>query len=237
MGELWTGLVAHARAARPARRRARAARRRATRSTALRRLQYALHLASEHAYGVEPPRRRASAHAELARRARRCARRDRRGRGGGRRLGRGRRRAAPARVARRALPRPARAAAPRSAGAAARTLDDRRRTTGSRGRSPPSCSRSAARSRSSPARRSGSGPLGGGLVAVCALGRRVPSVTAAARQAFTHLRNAYARPAPRGGARRLPRPTLRYRLKAWRAFQRALDPLAPPKPLRPPRRR
>jgi hypothetical protein len=32
----------------------------------------------------------------------------------------------------------------------------------------------------------------------------------------------------------LPRPTLQFRLKAWREFQRALDPLAPPKPLRPP---
>jgi hypothetical protein len=35
----------------------------------------------------------------------------------------------------------------------------------------------------------------------------------------------------------LPHPTLQYRLEAWRAFQRALDPLAPPKPLRQPRRR
>lgn len=32
----------------------------------LRRLQYSLHLASEHAYGVEPPERSATAHAELA---------------------------------------------------------------------------------------------------------------------------------------------------------------------------
>lgn len=32
----------------------------------LRRLQYALHLASEHAYGVEPPAGAATAHAELA---------------------------------------------------------------------------------------------------------------------------------------------------------------------------
>ena len=32
----------------------------------LRRLQYALHLASEHAYGLEPPEGAASAHAELA---------------------------------------------------------------------------------------------------------------------------------------------------------------------------
>ena len=30
----------------------------------------------------------------------------------------------------------------------------------------------------------------------------------------------------------LPRPTLHFRLSSWRAFQRALDPLAPPKPLR-----
>jgi hypothetical protein len=34
----------------------------------------------------------------------------------------------------------------------------------------------------------------------------------------------------------LPRPTLQFRLKAWRAFQRSLDPLAPPKPLRRPAR-
>jgi hypothetical protein len=33
----------------------------------------------------------------------------------------------------------------------------------------------------------------------------------------------------------LARPSLPYRLKAWRIFQRALDPLAPPKPLRPPK--
>jgi hypothetical protein len=32
----------------------------------LRRLQYALHVASEHAYGIEPPEGAASAHAELA---------------------------------------------------------------------------------------------------------------------------------------------------------------------------
>jgi hypothetical protein len=32
-----------------------------------------------------------------------------------------------------------------------------------------------------------------------------------------------------------PRPTLQFRRRAWAAFQRALDPLAPPKPL--PRRR
>ena len=32
----------------------------------LRRLQYALHVASEHAFGLEPPEREASAHAELA---------------------------------------------------------------------------------------------------------------------------------------------------------------------------
>ena len=30
-----------------------------------------------------------------------------------------------------------------------------------------------------------------------------------------------------------PRPTLQFRLRAWRAFQRALDPLAPPRPLPP----
>jgi hypothetical protein len=29
----------------------------------------------------------------------------------------------------------------------------------------------------------------------------------------------------------LPRPTLRFRLRAWREFQHALDPLAAPKPL------
>jgi len=35
-------------------------------SRSLRRLQYALHLAAEHAYGLEPPAAAASAHAELA---------------------------------------------------------------------------------------------------------------------------------------------------------------------------
>jgi hypothetical protein len=36
----------------------------------------------------------------------------------------------------------------------------------------------------------------------------------------------------------LPRPSLTYRLQAWREFQLALDPLATPKPLpHPPRRR
>jgi hypothetical protein len=34
----------------------------------------------------------------------------------------------------------------------------------------------------------------------------------------------------------LPRASLQFRLKAWREFQRALDPLAPPKPLRRPQR-
>ena len=29
----------------------------------------------------------------------------------------------------------------------------------------------------------------------------------------------------------LPAPTEQFRLRAWREFQRALDPLAPPKPL------
>ena len=37
------------------------------------------------------------------------------------------------------------------------------------------------------------------------------------------------------GAASLPRPTLQFRLRAWREFQRALDPLAPPKRLRLPR--
>ncbi|HKN64448.1 MAG TPA: hypothetical protein VJV76_08985 [Gaiellaceae bacterium] len=31
----------------------------------------------------------------------------------------------------------------------------------------------------------------------------------------------------------LPQPSLRFRRLAWLAFQRALDPLAPPKPLPP----
>ena len=44
-------------------------------------------------------------------------------------------------------------------------------------------------------------------------------------------------PVPRDTShnRGLPRPTARFRLKAWREFQRALDPLGPPKPLRQPR--
>jgi hypothetical protein len=29
-----------------------------------------------------------------------------------------------------------------------------------------------------------------------------------------------------------PQPTLRFRQRAWRLFQRQLDPLAPPRPLR-----
>lgn len=33
----------------------------------------------------------------------------------------------------------------------------------------------------------------------------------------------------------IPRPTARFRLRAWREFQRALDPLGPAKPLRQPR--
>ncbi|HEY3577897.1 MAG TPA: hypothetical protein VGK68_07905 [Gaiellaceae bacterium] len=57
-------------------------------------------------------------------------------------------------------------------------------------------------------------------------------------------------PQPERGGRRgvhsvdpadLPRPRQRFRREAWLAFQRALDPLAPPKPLPPtaltPRRR
>jgi len=32
----------------------------------------------------------------------------------------------------------------------------------------------------------------------------------------------------------LPRPTMQFRLRAWQAFQRLLDPFAPPKPLRRP---
>lgn len=34
---------------------------------------------------------------------------------------------------------------------------------------------------------------------------------------------------------RVPKPTASYRRRAWADFQRALDPLAPLKPLRPPR--
>ena len=36
-------------------------------------------------------------------------------------------------------------------------------------------------------------------------------------------------------SRDLPLPTAGYRRRSWTAFQRALDPLAVPKPLRPPR--
>jgi hypothetical protein len=35
----------------------------------------------------------------------------------------------------------------------------------------------------------------------------------------------------------LPRPTPQFRRRAWLAFQRALNPLAPPKPLDPHRQR
>jgi hypothetical protein len=34
------------------------------------------------------------------------------------------------------------------------------------------------------------------------------------------------------GTESLPRPSIQFRIACWRAFQRALDPLAPPKPLR-----
>ena len=34
----------------------------------------------------------------------------------------------------------------------------------------------------------------------------------------------------------LPRPTLRFRLEAWRRFQRAIDPLGKPRPYRAPER-
>ena len=34
---------------------------------------------------------------------------------------------------------------------------------------------------------------------------------------------------------RLPTPSAQFRRRAWLRFQRALDPLAQPKPLRPPR--
>jgi hypothetical protein len=35
---------------------------------------------------------------------------------------------------------------------------------------------------------------------------------------------------------RLPKPTVQFKRRAWLDFQRALDPLAAPRPLRPPRR-
>ena len=65
MGELWSGLSRTLTrldvvAADPKRLDA------PTASDALRRLQYALHLAAEHAYGMTPPPGAASAHAELA---------------------------------------------------------------------------------------------------------------------------------------------------------------------------
>ena len=33
------------------------------------------------------------------------------------------------------------------------------------------------------------------------------------------------------GRKEIPAPTEQFRLRAWREFQKALDPLAPPKPL------
>jgi hypothetical protein len=39
-------------------------------------------------------------------------------------------------------------------------------------------------------------------------------------------------PQPRG--RKIPLPTAQFRHRAWIEFQRAIDPLAPPKPLRHP---
>ena len=65
MGELWTGLARTLTrldviAGEPTRLDGEAA------ADSLRRLQYALHLASEHAYGLSPPPGAATAHAELA---------------------------------------------------------------------------------------------------------------------------------------------------------------------------
>ena len=36
------------------------------------------------------------------------------------------------------------------------------------------------------------------------------------------------------GGKHVPLPSAQFRRRAWTEFQRALDPLAPPKPLRPP---
>jgi hypothetical protein len=36
--------------------------------------------------------------------------------------------------------------------------------------------------------------------------------------------------------RAMPRPTMQFRRRSWKEFQRALDPFAPPRPLRLPRR-
>ena len=42
-------------------------------------------------------------------------------------------------------------------------------------------------------------------------------------------------PYVRASTRGLPRPSASFKVRAWREFQKALDPLAPPKPLRQPR--
>jgi hypothetical protein len=36
------------------------------------------------------------------------------------------------------------------------------------------------------------------------------------------------------GGKHVPLPSAQFRRRAWSEFQRSLDPLAPPKPLRPP---
>ena len=233
MTELWSGLARTLARLDDAAAEAASTRRRGG-VTALRRLQYACTSRRELVYGLEPPATEASAHAELAD-ALVCARdATADDRGGGVYLGRGRRRAAPARVARCALPRAARAHAPGS------TFTDARARTAGGGRGDPcaarspSRSRSAARSRSSPARRLRCGRYGSRASSPSAC-RSSPTV----RNRAPHGRIVYSlqmlipRLIPPGAT--VPRPTLQYRLKAWRAFQRALDPLAPPKPLRPPR--
>ena len=75
------------------------------------------------------------------------------------------------------------------------------------------------------------------LARVYGLGGSVPT---APERSFTTLKWQRTSRSPERGGRRgvqsadpagLPHPTQRFRRRAWLAFQRALDPLAPPKPL------
>lgn len=73
------------------------------------------------------------------------------------------------------------------------------------------------------------GPVGEGVQP-----RRVAAARGPRVQLLADLRErSFVRQARRGHGK-LPRPQLRFRVKAWREFERALDPLAPPRPIRSP---
>ena len=181
-----------------------AARRRRSRSSSLRRLQYALHLASEHAFGLAPPAGAEPAHAELAAALARRPRRD------GARSSRRSTTGAPrpssrcSRMARRALPRaarPAAAAPPARAG---------RRSELPTARAPlaASCSRSPERRvrRGRDARRLAG--VGRRARRVCASLLALPAVTPRSPRGVSFLGMVYRAPTPAACAGHESRPSL-----------------------------